>query len=229
MNPKVLLAMSKKLQDEIEQKINHDVPEWVVLMAHVRTGLICELFWDHLDTVINLAAIAKRQDLKDASRKIRKMRRGYEQCLTVAAVNWQENFTHSSEAFLDCFDVDFQKLTLSLRNLLNRQDTTKDESNFRLAVQQAITLGQAVLGFGRHVDKIFRSYGTPLPDDALTLVLPHTYWAIIRLQKDYVIGDYEDGAIRYLRATSAGIFINRLVEIGNQPDIINTAKSLCQR
>lgn len=152
-------------------KTIHDMPSKLLVRLSAKTYLLVALAWDYVDTVLLCAASLKIAELKPLCRTIKSLRDEYLRFRARSIDHKQadEEFERGLN-FEDFIKPDLDKLTYALKDTIAKHNLDREYAYFILAVQQALTLMDAVKEYSRYVDKRIASFGIPVRPEGMTIV-----------------------------------------------------------
>lgn len=183
------------------------VPEEVIVDLSCKLYSLCNLTWGYVDTILDLCVSMRLSETKQLVRTVREVKRKYDKFR--ARVLDRENVekeTMRGEQIEDKLDLDFQKLFYSLYNDISKLKLTDDHRRLVIAVQQAMTLLDAVKIFSKHCDKVVESYThiPHMPDCMLEDYFKPLYYLVPQFAGDCYNPDVAG------RKLTAGIIVNGL-------------------
>lgn len=185
----------------IEDIDNQKITEW-----SVKLFLLMNLTWGYVDTICNLCAQMRVVEVKKQMRDIKEWKRRYYQFRQSFYGEKDEiNETFRGEWFEDVFSSDFDKLFNGIDNLTRVVSRNENHRILMIAVQQALTLIDAVKRYARHVDSEIKKEGVWVCDFCMV----QTEF----LKMAEIVGKLpcaKDGRFEPLRELSSKILFNRL-------------------
>lgn len=187
-----------KTLDDID---NQDLTEW-----SIKLFLLMNLTWGYVDTILNLCAQMKLQEVKKQCREIKELKRSY-YIFRQSFYSSQEesNETERGEWFEETFSADFDRLFTSIE--MEAKRVSKDEAHriLLVAIHQALTLIEAVKSYARYCDDEIKKQDVWVCDCCMV----QTEF----LKMSEILGKFicaKDERFIPLRRTSSNILVNRL-------------------
>lgn len=143
------IRRQEKTQKTIDDIDNQLLTEW-----SVKLFLLMNLTWGYVDTILNLCSQMKIQEVKKQCRAIKEWKRRYLQFRQSFVCDAEDrNETDRGEWFEETFSADFDKLFNGIDNLSNVVSRNNNHKLLIVAVQQAMTLIDAVKKYARYIDR----------------------------------------------------------------------------
>lgn len=136
------------------------VPEHVMVDWGMRLFTLMNLAWGYIDTVIDLSIAMRITETKRLTRRIRELKREYDRHrFTCIDRSFEQTETERAEQFEEHFDKDFRKLYHAIDFETAKLGLDKDWRAIVIAVQQAMTIMDAVKIFSSQCAAKMRDYG----------------------------------------------------------------------
>lgn len=145
----------------------HAIPGDVLNDIGCKLYGLCSLAWDYIDTILDLCAEMRLSVTKPLCRTIRGLKRDYDRFRhrhLGGKGSLQE--TERGMTIEETLQKDFDKLYYALYNEVSKLKLTESHRRLVIAVQQAMTVLDAVRIFSRQCDEIPPRYGLPRRRDA---------------------------------------------------------------
>lgn len=186
-----------------------DVPDKLLTEWSFKLFALINLAWDYIDTVCDLCIGMRLEPTKPLVRQIRNLKREYDRFRwRVMDGRMERNETDHGLRFEECFKDDFKRLTNGIEVDVNKLDLTSEHRSLVIAVQQALTLMDAVKAYARWCDKKISSFGVWVCDCCMVQT---EFMKLYPLVPQFA-GDCYQPNIE-ARKTTASILVNRLKEI----------------
>lgn len=183
-----------------------DVPDELLVEWSYKLFALINLAWDYVDTVCNLAAGMKLEPTKPLVRTVRGLKREYDRFRWGVFGSRDEiNETNGGLRFEEKFKADFGRLLNGIELEVNKLDLNADHRLLVIAVQQAMTLMDAVKVYARRCDKQMADMGVWVCDCCMVQT---EFLKLFPLMPQFA-GDCYQGVIE-ARRLSSGILANRL-------------------
>ena len=188
-------------------EITEGVPHGVLLHWAANLYTLMNLGWDYVDTVLDVVVQMRLSETKKLVRAVRNLRREYDQFRSTAIHGREEREERAcAEAFEDFVQTHLSRLFNALEFETMKQDIRKDYATLVIAVQQAMTVLDAVSIYARRCDSEIRTrYGIDVPDRCM---VQREFLELYSLVPQFA-GDCYDKDLPARRLTS-GILINEL-------------------
>lgn len=126
---------------------------------------LMNLAWSYVDTILDMCVLMKLKDTKPLVRKIRELKRQYDQFRHTKIDDETERIeTQTAEDFEDMVQKHLSKLFNALDFEMRKLDLKDDWKALAIAVHQAMTLMEAVTLYARHCDLEIRNRGVDVKD-----------------------------------------------------------------
>ena len=123
---------------------------------------LCSLTWDYINTILDLCIELKVAETKPLVRRIRDPKREYDRFRGSSLSSYDVKKEAERGAQIEEYlQKDFDKLFYSLYNDVSRLKLTDGHRRLVIAVQQTMTLMDAVKIYAKDCDRVIESYGTP--------------------------------------------------------------------
>lgn len=136
------------------------VPEEYLVEWSIRLFALMNLAWDYVDTILDLCIQMRIIETKPLCRTIRELKRDYDRfrwnCMLGDRLQEEQD---SALEFENLFTKDFRLLTLNLETEIKQLDLNQDYKSLVIAVQQALTLIDAVKIYAKRCDNAMREIG----------------------------------------------------------------------
>lgn len=191
------------------KKTIEDVPEHLLTEWSFKLFALMNLAWDYVDTICDLCISMRLSPTKPLVRKVRELKREYDRFRwQVVDRRMEENETSHGLRFEECFKDDFKRLVNGLEVEVNKLDLTPSHKSLVIAVQQALTLMDAVKIYARWCDSQIASMGIWVCDCCMV----QTEFMKLCLIMPEFAGDCYQPDIT-ARKTTAAILVNRLKSV----------------
>ena len=138
------------------------VPADTLVEFACKVYALCSLTWDYVDTILDLCIELKVTETKPLVRKIRDLKREYDRFRGSSLSSYDMKKEAERGAQIEEYlQKDFDKLFYSLYNDVSRLKLTDGHRRLVIAVQQTMTLMDAVKIYAKDCDRVIESYGTP--------------------------------------------------------------------
>ena len=217
----ILSYPSRKTKKGIEA-----VPEELLTEWSYKLFALMNLTWDYVDTICDLCIGMRLEPTKRLVRQISGLKREYDRFRWRCIDRDMENSeTDHGLRIEDSFRDDFGKLLNGIEIEVNKLDLIKSHKSLVIAVQQALTLMDAVKIYARWCDSQIASYDVWVCD---CCVVQTEFLKLYPIIPEFA-GDCYQPDIEARRLT-AGILANRLrsirlEEILSEKEIANLMKS----
>lgn len=142
------------------EKTIDDVPEELLSNWSMKLFALMNLSWSYIDTICDLCISMRLEPTKKLVRTIRSLRREYDRFRwPLTGSKFESEETRWAEEVENIFNTDFAKLYYCLSSEAGKSGLTEDYKALVVAVQQALTLMDAVKIFARWCDKQIASFG----------------------------------------------------------------------
>lgn len=186
-----------------------EIPSRVVVEWGVKLYTLMQLAWNYIDTIIDLCIQMRITATKPLVRTIRQLRREYDQ---FRARSIDEEFERkesaNAEKFEEQFCTDFDRLFNGLELEIRSLDLKQDYQTLVIAVQQALTIMDAVKLYARWCDQRINEYGVWVSDCCM---LQAEFLKLYPLIPQFAGDCYQTNLAS--RQTTAGILLNRIIQI----------------
>lgn len=170
---------------------------------------LMNLAWDYIDTVCDVCITMRLEPTKALVRKIRECRKEYDRFRQrVMTSKMEENETDHGLRFEARFKDDFRKLSYGLEHEIGKLDLVADHRHLVLAVQQALTVMDAVKIYARWCDKQIASFDVWVCDCCMVQTEFLKLYSLVPM----FAGDCYQPALS-ARKMTAGILSNRLIQV----------------
>lgn len=183
------------------------VPQDVLLHWAANLYTLMNMGWDYVETVLDVVIQMRLSETKPLVRRVRQLKREYEQFRSRAIDGKAErNERECAEAFEDFVQKHLSRLFNALEFETMKQDIRKDYATLVIAVQQAMTILDAVKAYARSCDREIRErYRVDVPDMCM---VQGEFMKLYGLIPQFA-GDCYDAKLP-ARKLTAGILINEL-------------------
>lgn len=190
------------------------VPEELIFEWGTKLYMLMNLTWSYIDTVIDLCIQQRIPDTKPLVRRIRELRRLYDRFRHKSIDDEHESMeTHNAEVFEYKFSADFDRLFNGLDMEVGRLRLKPAHRDLVIAVQQALTLMDAVKVYARQCDAEIQKLGVWTCDCCLVQAeFLQLYPLIPQFAGDCYRPDIS------ARAVTARILANRLSSLSLKPE-----------
>lgn len=191
------------------RKTIEDVPEHLLTEWSFKLFALMNLAWDYIDTICDLCIGMRLAPTKPLVRQVRALKRDYDRFRwKVVDKRMESNETDHGLRFEETFGADFRRLTNGIEMEVNKLDLTPEHRSLVIAVQQALTLMDAVKIYARWCDKEIARHGVWVCDYCMVQTEFLKLFGIIpEFAGDCYRPDIE------ARRTTSKILANRLREI----------------
>lgn len=142
------------------EKTIDDVPEGLLTNWSIKLFALMNISWSYIDTICDLCISMRLEPTKKLVRTIRSLRREYDQFRwPLTGSKFEREETQWAEEVENILAADFSKLFYSISSETGKLGLTEDYKALVVAVQQALTLMDAVKIFARWCDKQIASFG----------------------------------------------------------------------
>lgn len=163
----IRLRSKKKTKNEIADNFA-EIPENTRLEFALKLYSLSALVWEYAETILDICAAQRISDTKPLVRKIRELRSEYDK------FRWshlgKDEVHRELERALELEEVmddNFSKLSISLFNEISKKKLTEGHRLLLIAVQQAMTVIDALFMYSAKVDKMLEESGLPYMRDCL--------------------------------------------------------------
>ena len=185
------------------------VPDNLLTEWSFKLFALMNLTWDYVDTICDLCISMKLQPTKPLVRTIRALRREYDRFRQRSVDSETErNETDHGLRFEERFGEDFRRLTNGIEIEVNKLDLTHDHRLLVIAVQQALTLMDAVKIYARWCDREIAGFGVWVCDCCMVQT---EFLKLYPLIPQFAGDCYQPGI--NARKLTASILVNRLKEM----------------
>lgn len=193
---------------DLERTIDKIPPDLMKEMG-AKLYLLINLTWGYAETICDILKQNKVQDTKVIVRQIRALKRQYDQFRQSSMGDKETALeTEMGEWFEEEFTADFDRLFADIDLQSAREYKDSDERIFAVAVQQCLTLIEAVKKYGLWCDEQIRKYGILM----CNLCMVQSEFLLL-----HDVIKYFEPSIRYsfktLREISSNIIVNRLLSL----------------
>lgn len=141
-------------------KTIEDVPGELLTDWSAKLLALMNLSWAYIDTICDLCIAMRLEPTKKLVRAIRTLRREYDRFRwPLTGPKFESEEAQWAEDVENLFQADFAKLFYSLSTETSKLGLTEDHKALVIAVQQALTLMDAVKAYARWCDKKIASFG----------------------------------------------------------------------
>lgn len=183
-----------------------DVPEDLLVEWSLKLFALMNLSWDYIDTICDVCISLRIQETKPLVRQIRTLKREYDHFrYFTMRPDMERNETEHGLRFEEMFIDDFTRLTNGIELEVNKLGLTLNHRMLVVAVQQALTLMDAVKIYARWCDSRIASFGVWVCDCCMVQT---EFMKLYDLVPQFA-GDCYQPNIEARRLT-AGILVNRL-------------------
>lgn len=189
------------------KKSIEDVPDELLTEWSYKLFALMNLTWDYVETICNLCIGMRLQPTKPLVREVRALKREYDRFRWRSVDSHMESCeTDHALRFEDRFRDDFSRLLNGIDLEVAKLDLTADHRMLVIAVQQALTLGDAAKAYARWCDSQMESLGVWVCDCCMVQT---EFLRLCELLPQFAGDCYQPG-IEARRLTS-GILVNRLL------------------
>lgn len=193
----------------VRKKTIEDVPEHLLTEWSFKLFALMNLAWDYVDTVCDLCISMRLTPTKPLVRTVRQLKREYDRFRwAVMDQRMEDNETDHGLRFEDCFREDFSRLTNGIEVEVNKLDLTPPYKSLVIAVQQALTLMDAVKIYARWCDSQIAAMGIWVCDCCMVQT---EFMKLYDLVPQFAGDCYQPDISA--RKTTAAILVNRLKEV----------------
>ena len=197
------------LRTPAQKKTIKDVPERLLTEWSFKLFALMNLAWDYVDTICDLCISIRLEQTKPLVRQVRNLKREYDHFRwAVMDGRMERNETDHGIRFENLFEDDFERLVNGIEIEVNKLDLKPEHKTIVIAVQQALTLMDAVKIYARWCDKEIARHGVWVCDYCMVQTEFLKLFPIIPV----FAGDCYQPDIEARRTTSR-ILANRLREI----------------
>lgn len=154
-----MIKLNYSVMPEVKARCITDVvPGEVLVTWGCRLYTLMNLAWDYVDTVCDLCINMRLTQTKRLVRAIRQTKRDYDR-FRQSSVDGRmlAEETERGLDFEEWFSADFDKLFNGLSNDVGKLGLTKEHAQLVIAVQQALTIMDAVSIYARRCDSTLKS------------------------------------------------------------------------
>lgn len=186
-----------------------DIPVATITEWSIKLFGLMNLTWDYIDTICDLCIGMRMAATKSLVRTVRTLKREYDRFRwSVMDRTMEENERHHGLRFEERFREDFNRMFNGIEMDINRLDLIHDHKMLVIAVQQALTLMDAVKKYARWCDRQISAYGVAAPDCCM---VQKEFLRLYPLIPEFA-GDCYQPDLKTRRLT-ADILVNRLREV----------------
>lgn len=184
------------------------VPKKLMLEWGVRLYTLMNLAWDYVDTICDLCIQQRVEGTKPLVRCVRQLKREYDQFRSRCVdSDFERKEAERAEAFEETFGNDFRLLFNAIDFEVSKLGLEKNNRTLVIAVQQALTVMDAVKAYAATCDEEMRKMGLTVKDCSMVQTEFMKLFSIVPL----FAGDcYRKLEVRKL---TAGILRNRIARI----------------
>lgn len=143
-----------------KNKTIEDVPDYLLIEWASKLFSLMNLTWGYVETICDLCIQMKLEPTKKLVRVVRNLKRDYDIFRSQASSSeLEQDETMRGEMFEESFADDFNKLFTGLEHEVNKLDRTPEHKSLVIAVQQTLTLMDAVKQYARWCDKQISMHG----------------------------------------------------------------------
>ena len=137
------------------------VPATLLVELSVKLYALCNLAWEYTDTILDVCIAERISQTKPLVRAVRDLKRSYDRFRS-SSLNgeYERKETERGNAIEEYLEADFDRLFYSLYNDISRMKLTEPHRRLVIAVQQAMTILDAVKIYARRCDRAIERYGT---------------------------------------------------------------------
>lgn len=191
------------------EKTLADIPGELLEAWGIKLFSLMNLTWDYIDTICDLCVAMRLQPTKPLVRLVRELKRNYDSFRSLYVHSgFQRKERRNGELIEENLSLDFKKLFYSLSNEVSKLGLADDHKSLVIAVQQALTLMDAVKVYARRCDREIAAMGVWVCDCCLV----HTEFLKLYDIIPQFAGDCYQPDIEARRLT-AGIIARRLAEM----------------
>lgn len=213
-----MIAWNYSVIPKKKEKTLQDVPSEMLVEMSIKLFSLMNLTWGYVETVCDLCIQMRIYETKPLVRAIRNLKREYDRFRS--NVLWDKEVkceTNRGEWLEDAFIADFDRLFNGLENETSRFDLKREHKTLVVAVQQCLTLIDAVKIYARWCDTRIKEYGVWVCDCCM---VQKEFLALPPLIEQFA-GDCYD-KYSQTREMTAKILVNRLhgLEAGSNDEKI---------
>lgn len=200
MNPNIVLSPKFAVTPaKPKRRTLADIPERICLGWAIRLFGLGSLAWDYADTVLDCAIIMRKPETKKLVRAVRNIKTEYDR-FRARSINesYIKRETQIGLDFEEIFQEHLEKLHYGLKNELARYTLEADSAALVEAVQQCLTLIDAMKLFAADCNR-------QIDEDGTHSILPHHFEALARLIAEFA-GDAYDRNSETRRITAKVIY-----------------------
>lgn len=188
------------------KKSIEDIPEDLLVEWSFKLFALMSLSWDYIDTICDQCVRLKLPPTKPLVREIRSLKRDYDRFRShVMRPRMERDEIEHGLRFEEAFRADFERLTNGIELEVNKLDLTYDHRLLVVAVQQALTLMDAVKIYARWCDSEIAKFDVWVCDCCMVQTeFMKLYDLVPQFAGDCYQLDIE------ARKLTAGILVNRL-------------------
>lgn len=192
----------KKAYDLIDDKL--------VFTYSMKVYSACNLLWDYIDTIIDLS-ITEGRDNKKLCRALRQYKAAYDRFRWhIVGEKGYEEETENGLRLEDILDGKMRTILNSIEFELGKLHLSPEEKMFRIAVFQALTLGEGVKKYSTGMDEYLRRIGILKPTITYSMIQDELLKALALLPS--FISDPNNRTYNGLKF-NASVICTRLKEI----------------
>ena len=191
------------------------VPDDLLVEWSFKLFALMNLTWDYIDTICDICIAQKIGPTKPLVRAVRSCKTEYDRFRwQVMSRKMEEDEAEHGLRFEERYGDDFRRLLFGIELEVNKHDLVPAHRTLVIAVQQALTLMDAVKVYARRCDSRIASFGAWVCDCCMV----HTEFMKLYDIIPQFAGDCYDPCIE-ARKLTAGILANRLEETA-LPDLL---------
>lgn len=191
------------------KKSIEDVPDELLTEWSYKLFALMNLTWDYVETICNLCIGMRLQPTKPLVREVRALKREYDRFRWRSVDSHMESCeTDHALRFEDRFRDDFSRLLNGIDLEVAKLDLTHDHRLLVIAVQQALTLMDAVKIYARWCDREIAGFGVWVCDCCMVQT---EFLKLYPLIPQFAGDCYQPGI--NARKLTASILVNRLKEM----------------
>lgn len=215
MNRTYMPHPASRLLTEYEKKLRqkkdtiYAVPDDKLVEWSLKLFSLMNLTWTYVDTICDLCVQMRRKETKGLVRTVRELKREYDRfrqyCMPPELEKDEER---RALLFEEYYSTDFDRLFNGLHNEVSKLGLDEDNRIYVIAVQQCLTLIDAVKLYARWCDAEIAKYGAWVCDCCMV----HSAFLMLAELMPRFAGDCYQPDLETRRLT-AGILKNRLLTL----------------
>lgn len=194
-----------KAIQEVKKGIE-EVPEDLLIEWSFKLLALMNLAWDYVDTICDICVSMRMESTKKLVRQIRLLKSEYDKFrCRVMSKHMEDEETGHALRFEECFKDDFTRLFYGLEAEVNKQKMSPELKSLVIAVQEALTLMDAVKIYARWCDTQIKGFGVWVCDCCM---VQSEFLRLYALVPKFAGENYKSGD--NTRKLTARILANRL-------------------